>query len=284
MRTAVALAVGAVLGVVLWQALRPTFAQPLFARENYRGHRLPVAAGLVIVFSTLVASGVWLLVVAGRDRQPIEPVLWSTAMVAGGMGLLGLLDDLAGSGGSRGFAGHVGALRRGELTTGIVKLVGGGVVAVIAVASATDDGPGGLLVRAAVVALAANLGNLFDRAPGRVIKVAVTGFAVVAVAARDDVALAGPAIPVGAGLALLLPDLRERCMLGDTGANVLGAAAGLAIALTATTATAIAVAVVLAAFNAASEWVSFSRVIDRIAPLRWVDRLGAPHRPARPSR
>jgi hypothetical protein len=275
----IALAAGALAGALIWELLKPTLAHPVFARENYRGHRLPVAAGLAVVFATLVVAGVWLLVIAGDESDAVEPVLWSTAAVASGFGLLGLLDDLAGSGASRGFAGHLGALRRGELTTGMVKLVGGGVVAVVAVAASTTTGPGALLARAAVVALAANLGNLFDRAPGRVLKVAAVAFAVVAVVVRDDVALAGPAVVVGAGVALLVPDLRERCMLGDTGANVVGAALGLAIAVTVSTTAAVVVAVVLGALNVVSERVSFSRVIDRVGPLRWADRLGAPYRP-----
>lgn len=280
MRTVVALLAGAAVGTLLWPALRPTLAQPLFERENYRGHRLPVAAGLVVVLATLGVAGGWLVVLSNwdRERAVLLPGLVATTVAGLGFGLLGLLDDLAGSGASRGFGGHLRALAAGQLTTGIVKLIGGAVVAVVAVAAVGADGPGPLLARAAVVALAANLGNLFDRAPGRVEKVTLVGFAVATVALRDDVALAGPAIAVGGGLALLVPDLRERCMLGDTGANVLGAAVGLAIAVSVSTVTAVVVAALLAALNLASEWVSFSRVIDRAAPLRWVDRLGAPHR------
>ena len=37
----------------------------------------------------------------------------------------------------------------------------------------------------------------------------------------------------------------------------------------------VVVAVVLAVANLLSEWVSFSAVIDRTPPLRWVDRLGS---------
>jgi hypothetical protein len=88
--------------------------------------------------------------------------------------------------------------------------------------------------------------------------------------------LAAPAVVLGAGLGLLVPDLRERCMLGDTGANVLGGAAGLALATSVSTTAAWIVALALAALNLASERVSFSRVIDRVAPLRWMDRLGRP--------
>ena len=78
-----------------------------------------------------------------------------------------------------------------------------------------------------LIALAANLGNLLDRAPGRTIKfglVAYVPIAIVLGTAPIGVAIA----PVmGAALGLLGDDLRERLMLGDTGANVIGAVLGL---------------------------------------------------------
>jgi UDP-N-acetylmuramyl pentapeptide phosphotransferase/UDP-N-acetylglucosamine-1-phosphate transferase len=131
-----------------------------------------------------------------------------------------------------------------------------------------------LLADAALVALAANLGNLFDRAPGRTLKVTVVAFAGLLLAVGLEPRLGGVATTVGAGLALLVPDLRERVMLGDTGANALGAALGFGAVLTLDAGGRIGVLVVVLALNAASEVVSFSRVIDRVAPLRGIDRLG----------
>ena len=63
-------------------------------------------------------------------------------------------------------------------------------------------------------------------------------------------------------------------MLGDTGANVLGGTLGLAVVLTTSPATRTVTLVVVAALNLLSERVSFSRVIDRTPPLRWLDDLG----------
>jgi UDP-N-acetylmuramyl pentapeptide phosphotransferase/UDP-N-acetylglucosamine-1-phosphate transferase len=63
-------------------------------------------------------------------------------------------------------------------------------------------------------------------------------------------------------------------MLGDAGANVLGGVLGLAVVLECSRTTRNIVLVVLIALNLASELVSFSRVIDRVPPLRWLDRLG----------
>jgi hypothetical protein len=67
-------------------------------------------------------------------------------------------------------------------------------------------------------------------------------------------------------------------MLGDTGANVLGAGAGLALVATTGAGAWWVAAVVLAVLNLLSERISFSQVIDRAPPLRWLDRLGAPPR------
>ncbi len=127
-----------------------------------------------------------------------------------------------------------------------------------------------------MVALAANLGNLLDRAPGRVGKVSVAVFVVLAVTSHLAVPLTGTALIAGAGVGMLVPDLRERCMLGDTGANVLGAGAGLGLIATTGPGTWWIAAVVLGALNALSERVSFSDVIARIPPLRWLDHLGRP--------
>ena len=65
-------------------------------------------------------------------------------------------------------------------------------------------------------------------------------------------------------------------MLGDAGANPLGALCGLAALVAAPAAGARwGLVVVLVGLNVVSEFVSFSRVIDTVAPLRWLDRLGS---------
>ena len=51
---------------------------------------------------------------------------------AAGAGAFGGYDDLAGSGGRRGFRGHLGALAHGEVTTGAVKLGGIGATGLAA--------------------------------------------------------------------------------------------------------------------------------------------------------
>jgi hypothetical protein len=276
--------VGFLLGLaaagVLHHLLRPVLAAPVFERENFRGRRIPATAGLVIVLSVLCVVGGWMVVhvLWDANRLLLIESLQSATLATLGFGFLGLLDDLAGSAGPRGFRGHVQALSRGELTTGLVKLVGGGLVAIVTIAPWVGESFRQLLSGALVIALAANLGNLLDRAPGRVGKASLIAFAALALTSRMAVALTGPAVVAGAGAALLVPDVRERCMLGDTGANVLGAGVGLGLVLTTTGGTWEAAAVVLLALNGVSEWVSFSRVIDRVGPLRWLDRLGAPPR------
>jgi hypothetical protein len=276
-------AIGFVLALVaaagLWPLVRPLLSVPLFARQNFRGVTLPVAAGLVIVMAVLLVATVLTPAVLWHDDDGLlGRTLASAVVTTTGFGLFGLLDDLAGSGRQRGFRGHLGALAHGELTTGVLKLVGGGLVAIVAswfwAAGSLPDALAGALA----IALAANLGNLLDRAPGRVGKVSVAVFVVLAVTSHLAVPLTGTALIAGAGVGMLVPDLRERCMLGDTGANVLGAGAGLGLIATTGPGTWWIAAVVLGALNALSERVSFSDVIARIPPLRWLDHLGRPPR------
>lgn len=270
----VAAGLGFAGGAAGWWLLRDTFAKEIFARQNVRGIDVPVAAGVLLPVVLLAAASL-LLVGEAADwtTMPTVPLV-TTVLVASGFGLLGLLDDLAGDGGSRGFAGHLRALASGRLTTGAVKLFGGGAVALVAAATATDEAPGRLLADAALIALAANLANLLDRAPGRVGKVALLAAVALGAAAGVDDRLVGPVVIAAALCALLVPDLREQLMLGDAGANVLGGTVGFAVVLTTAASTRTVVLLVVLALNLLSERVSFSRVIDGVAPLRAVDRLG----------
>ncbi|WP_436796120.1 hypothetical protein [Actinospongicola halichondriae] len=257
-----------------WWLMRDTFAKPIFARENVRGIDVPVAVGILFPVVLVAAASVLLLGEAADATEVASVPLVTAVLVATGFGMLGLLDDLAGDGGSRGFGGHLRALVRGHLTTGAVKLFGGGALAVVAAAIATDEAPGRLLADAALIALAANLANLFDRAPGRVGKISLVCAVGLGLTAGVDERLAGPVVILGALVALLWPDLRERLMLGDAGANVLGATLGFSVVLTTAASTRTTVLVVVILLNLASERISFSSVIDRTPPLRAVDRLG----------
>lgn len=188
--------------------------------------------------------------------------------------LLGLVDDLLGTEQDRGFAGHLRALAAGRLTTGAVKLLGGGVVAIVLTAAPGEVSGRRLLADAALVALAANLGNLLDRAPGRTIKVGLGAYVPLALAAGTSPVGLALAPVLGAAGGLLASDLRERIMLGDTGANLLGAVLGLGVVVETSRGVRTGVLVALVALNVASERISFSRVIEANPVLRRLDRAG----------
>ncbi len=276
MIVAAAFVAGVLVAAGLWVLMAPAFGGEVFARENYRGRILPTAVGVIAAVAVLAADALVTLAVPAGAEPDAGAVrgLRLVTIASLGFALLGLLDDLGGAGESGGFRGHLRALAHGRLTTGAAKLFGGAAVAVVVVSAREPDSLGRLLADGALVALAANLGNLFDRAPGRTTKVSLVAFAVLIAAAGAEPVLAGVALAVGAGAGLLTAVLSERLMLGDAGANVLGAALGLGVVLACSPGARTVVLVVVPLLTLASERVSFSRVINAVPPLRTADRWG----------
>jgi UDP-N-acetylmuramyl pentapeptide phosphotransferase/UDP-N-acetylglucosamine-1-phosphate transferase len=274
---ALGLVVGALTVVFLRVAADGMLRAPALARRNYRDRVVPTAGGVLIVLAVLaVEAGRALAGALGVGDEPGLTLARSLVLFAVfGFGMLGLVDDLLGAGDlARGFRGHVGALTEGRLTTGFLKLFGGAGVAVVLVATPGFASGRRLVVDAVLIALAANLGNLLDRAPGRAIKAGLIGYAPLALVLGTGTVGVALAPVMGAALGLLGDDLRERIMLGDTGANVLGAVLGLGVVLGLGQTARTAVLVVVAVLNVVAELVSFSFVIERVPPLRALDRLG----------
>ena len=241
---------------------RPPGGPKAWSRTNHRGEPVTLLEGPAVAVGAI--AGV-------LARRLTGSASWraSAAIAVGGAGAaaFGAYDDLAGSGDRRGFRGHLGALRHGEVTTGAVKLGGIGVTGIVSAVLAGGS-PADVVINAGLVAGGANLLNLFDLRPGRAIKVAVASGALIGAAGQDSVAA-----PLAAALALLPEDLGERAMLGDAGANALGAMLG-ASAAGLSRPTRIALLAGIAGLTAASEKVSFTKVIERTPALRWLDMLG----------
>jgi UDP-N-acetylmuramyl pentapeptide phosphotransferase/UDP-N-acetylglucosamine-1-phosphate transferase len=274
---AVALVVGFLAGRLVWVLVRSSWHETALTRENFRGKVVPTAGGIALVLAALVVEGG--RAVAGAlhvgATTGTTAVRAATVITLVGFAFLGLLDDLAGNRQARGFRGHVAELFGGRLTTGGAKLLGGVAVSLVAIGTLRPTSSvSRLLLDAALVALTANLANLFDLAPGRTAKVAlVAGGALIAIR-RANADLTAVAVVLGGVLALLLDDLHERVMLGDTGANAVGAAIGLAVVATCGPGARTIVLVAVLVANLVSEAVSFSRIIDAVPPLRAFDRAG----------
>jgi len=266
-------AVGVVVGWLVRTSLQPVFELPALSRENYRGVTVATAAGIVVPFTALLVEGARSLLAALGAGSDITAARTLFLLAAAAFGFLGLFDDLVGGGDARGFRGHLLELSHGRMTTGGLKLVGGGAAA-LALAATVDESIGHVLAGGALIALSANLANQLDRRPGRVIKVAVVAFAALAITTAATRQLEGLGVVVGATAALLLDDLRERLMLGDAGANVLGACLGLGVVLTCSFTVVVIVVVVVAALNLVGEISSFTRIIDAVPFLRALDRAG----------
>ena len=239
-------------------------------RTNFHGRTVTLAGGPALALGATTAAAL-----GARGGRATAAVLTAGAV----SGAVGLYDDVVGNRpehAAKGFAGHLGALREGRVTSGLVKIAGVGAagLAASALLGSGRTGRAGratdVLLGAGVVAGMANLLNLLDLRPGRAIKAGAIIGAPLAVG-RGGAVAAGT---LGAASALLPADLGEEIMLGDAGANALGALLGVALIARTGPAGRAAALTVLAALTAASEKVSFTKVIQDTPWLRRLDELG----------
>lgn len=213
------------LGAVLTWLYLPAFLRLLsrsgFSRPNYAGHSIPSSAGVVLAFSTT-----WTVTLALLWNWYPQYQATRLLLVINGFALLGLLDDMGGERGTKGWRGHLGQLVRGQLTTGMIKVLYGGALAVAVTAMDVELGVE-VALNAALITVAAALFNQLDVRPLRTTLAFLALTPVLALAGGVETYL--PITPlVGAVLAYLPFDGRCHAMLGDSGANALGATWGWA--------------------------------------------------------
>lgn len=260
-----------------------------WTRTNHRGEPVSLLEGPAVAAGVLAGSVVGAPSVRGA---------WALGVATSSAAVLGVVDDLAEDTTTRtkGLRGHLGALAHGEVTTGGLKVLGIGAGALVAAAFATPRPSstraagrgtsvgwlGDVVTSGALIAASANLLNLLDLRPGRALKASAAAATPLVLAGGASGAGGGAAAAVlGAGAAALDQDLDEADMLGDGGANALGAALGTAVVLGAPRKVRLALLAGVVALTVASEKVSFTKVIERTPVLRELDAWG--RRPVEPT-
>jgi UDP-GlcNAc:undecaprenyl-phosphate GlcNAc-1-phosphate transferase len=274
----IALAGAAILAPVFLLAL----SQSGHMRPNYRGRALPVPLGMLTPAVATMALVPLLLIERLAPTAVLYPETVPVALYALGVIVLGLIDDTLGSereapgaARKRGWRGHGAAVMRGELSTGALKAAGSLGLALLSM-SLLGLSNGRWLLAAGVLVLATNAFNLLDLRPGRSGKAFVLLGAGLTIGAGELRTLwtlglfAGPALIAG------YYDLRERGMLGDTGANLIGALAGLWLVLSLSGTGQLIALILLAAITLYGEVRSISELVERTPGLRALDSWGRP--------
>ncbi|MDO4664602.1 MAG: hypothetical protein Q4A71_00080 [Actinomycetaceae bacterium] len=256
--------------IVLNNAIK---SHPKWERTNFEGRRVSLRAGVVCGAASTLATAVS---AAKYGKKGV-----AAALLTGVGAAAGYVDDMDqgrhdGATVAKGLRGHIGALKRGHVTTGMAKLLAiGGGGAICAFFAPRRTGVLGLVdyaASAATIAAGTNLVNLFDLRPLRARK--IVGIMAAGALANPGVggALAGSAL--AGSLCDANTDARRQTMLGDVGAGALGTQVSLALAYATPPNVRIVLAAVLVGANLVSEKVSFSQIIAANPVLNALDKLG----------
>jgi UDP-N-acetylmuramyl pentapeptide phosphotransferase/UDP-N-acetylglucosamine-1-phosphate transferase len=237
-------------------------------RLNFQGREIPSGFGFFVVLSA-VPSYIALLFIFGVNTRT---TLFFSALVA--FGVIGLLDDIFGSRDVGGFCGHFGLLRKGKVSTGLVKAIGGGLFGFAVGTLVANFRLADSIVNGLLISLCANLLNLLDLRPGRAVFFYWFGVLALLVITRERFEIAKNLLPTFIPTAVLtVLDRHAKVMIGDSGSNALGALLGLALAYEASFFCKLILVLFMAGVHVYSEKFSISALIESNRMLRAIDRM-----------
>jgi UDP-N-acetylmuramyl pentapeptide phosphotransferase/UDP-N-acetylglucosamine-1-phosphate transferase len=257
-----------VLTAVSIPAMRALARRWHLQRPNFKGKIIPVGFGFMLV---LVGAPIYLwMLISGNGRA--ESAVFLIGVV--GFGVLGLVDDVYGSREAGGFGGHLRLLCRGKVSTGLIKALVGGLIALGVGLFLSGFHVGEGLVNGLVISLSANFLNLLDLRPGRAVSCFWMGLVIVIFSTMKTLPVRRELVPIVVPAACLtVLDRSALVMMGDAGSNVLGAVLGIAIAYGAGLPGKAGFLLFVIAVHLYSEKRSISKLIESNEVLRRIDRL-----------
>jgi len=270
--TIMALLSGAVMEAVVLYFLLVMLKDTGAVGDNYLGQQIPVSAGISF---PMVVILVYLLY---SFFYPYNAVFNTFLIGITMISFLGFIDDRLGKRDVTGLKGHFKALLQGRLTTGGLKAVGGGFIALyLAVSSHTvltlSSGPE-IILDTLIVALFTNMLNLLDLRPGRAVKGFLMFFVIIVIAALGQIDWLLIAPLLGAVIYYFRTDLKAGAMMGDAGSNVLGLSLGYLCIISLGLMSRVLVLLFLLAAHIYTEKYSLSRTIENVRILKFLDELG----------
>lgn len=259
---------GWLAGRLILPFLMTVINQAGFLRPNYRGEEIPIGMGVVFFLSSLVVVTTLFFLLPGLLVE--EAVVFLLALA--GYTCIGLMDDFWGSGACKGLLGHMKSLFLGYPTTGSLKALAGGVLALFISAAV---GPWYLVpLNALILALSVNTINLVDLRPGRAGKCFLLLVIILVAAFPQRPEIVFTAVTAGSLLAYLPEDLKVRAMMGDAGSNALGAVMGLTAIWVFDIRIKVLYLAVLLVLHLIADKYSLTRIISSNRILDYLDRLG----------
>lgn len=271
-RTALFFLAGWLSARVMLPGLSGMIAGSGFVKPNYRGDKIPLGLGIVFLLGSIFSMSLLSIALSEEMRHKSTLFLLTLSIFT----CLGIMDDIWGDGGCRGFSGHFSSLFRGRVTTGCLKAAAGGLAAVyISLASRPYHEPWlAAPLDALIIALSVNTINLLDLRPGRAGKafLLVAALILVAFPHREEMAFAS--LISGILLAYLPADLKARAMMGDSGSNALGAVLGITAVWVFDYKLKLLYLAALLLLHIAAEKKSLTSLIASNSLLDYLDRLG----------
>lgn len=239
---------------------------------NYKGRNVVYSFGVVILMHYFLYSLISFLFVQGLSID--IRFFYFISLLA----VLGWVDDWKGTSDSKGFRGHFKAFYEGEVTTGFIKAVGSAILC-FGLAYLYSSMMWQWFLYSLMLLAFIHMINLLDVRPGRAIK----GSAFLSIillflmSVENVLSVYGPLFV--SVLILFQYDRRQKIMLGDSGAMIIGGTLGYLFMTNIRWEIVTVYLLFLIALSILAEKVSFSKWIETHRLLRKFDQWGIIDRP-----